>query len=223
MHVRSPIAVVFGLFVHGRHAPRCTFMLPAILYSRWRFGKQLFPPGFGEGTLLSEYQHIHHGFDPVFDARSHVLVLGSFPSVLSRENNFYYGSPRNRFWQVIAACTGRPVPLNEPIVDAIASKQRLLLDSGIALWDVIESCDIKGSADSTIRNAAPAHIERILDAADIKAIIANGRTAEKLYRDQLQERTGRTIVCLPSTSPANAAYSLDRLIGCWKPALQPYL
>lgn len=159
----------------------------------------------------------------MFDARSRVLVLGSFPSVLSRENSFYYGNPRNRFWEVIAACTGCVVPPNVPVIDSIAAKERLLLNNGIALWDVIESCDIKGSADSTIRNVAPAHIERVLEAADIQAIIANGRTAESLYKAYLHKRTGRDIVCLPSTSPANAAYSLDRLIGYWKPALKPYL
>lgn len=174
-------------------------------------------------SFVSEYEHIHHGFDPVFDERSRILVLGSFPSVLSRQNSFYYGNPRNRFWQVIAACTGRPVPINEPLVDALAVKQRLLLETGVALWDVIESCDIKGSSDSSIRNVEPARIERVLDAADIQAIIANGRTAETLYNRYLLPRCDRACIGLPSTSPANAAWSLERLIERWRRTIAPYV
>ena len=96
--------------------------------------------------MANEYRHIPHGFDPVFDGRSRVLVLGSFPSVLSRENRFYYGNPRNRFWTVAAAVLGAPVPPNEPIEASIAAKKALLLEGGIALWDVVASCDIKGSS-----------------------------------------------------------------------------
>ena len=117
------------------------------------------------------YQHIEHGFEPVFDRHSRVLVLGSFPSVLSRANAFYYGNPQNRFWRVIAACLGAPVPPNEgdPLADgtpatldaSIAAKRFMLLDGGVALWDVIESCDIKGSSDASIRNVVPAHIEQL--------------------------------------------------------------
>ena len=125
------------------------------------------------------YQHIEHGFEPVFDERSRVLVLGSFPSVLSRANAFYYGNPQNRFWRVMAACLGVPVPPNEgdPLASgepatldaSIAAKRAMLLNGGVALWDVIESCDIKGSSDASIRNVVPAHIERITDAAPIEA------------------------------------------------------
>ncbi len=172
---------------------------------------------------MGDYQHIHHNFDPVFDSRSHVLVLGSFPSVLSRQNSFYYGNPRNRFWQVIAACTHSPVPPNFPEVESIAAKERLLLENGIALWDVIESCDIKGSADSSIKNVAPSHIERITDAASIQLIIANGRTAYNLYNRYIKPRIYRDAVCLPSTSPANAAYTLERLVQHWGPVLQSEL
>ena len=172
---------------------------------------------------MAEYRHIHHGFEPVFNERSRVLVLGSFPSVLSRQNSFYYGNPRNRFWQVAAACAHAPVPPDEPLDASIAAKKRLLLDHGIALWDVIESCDIKGSADSSIRNVVPARVERVLEAADVRIIIANGRTAESLFRKHLQQRTGRDIVCLPSTSPANAAWSSERLIACWRETLEPNL
>ena len=109
------------------------------------------------------YQHIGHGFEPVFDERSRVLVLGSFPSVLSRANDFYYGNPQNRFWRVAAACLGEPVPAT------IAEKRRMLLAHGIALWDVIASCDIVGSSDASIRNVRPADIGRVTGVAPSSA------------------------------------------------------
>ncbi len=175
------------------------------------------------------YQHIEHGFEPVFDEHSRVLVLGSFPSVLSRANDFYYGNPQNRFWRVMAACLGVPVPPNEgdlladsepATLDAsIAAKRSMLLNGGVALWDVIESCDIKGSSDVSIRNVVPAHIERITDAAPIEQVICNGGTAGRLYKRYLQERTGLATVVLPSTSPANAAWRLERLVECWHEAV----
>ena len=171
------------------------------------------------------YQHIEHGFEPVFDERSRVLVLGSFPSVLSRANAFYYGNPQNRFWRVIAACFGAPVPPNEgePLADgepatldaSIAAKRAMLLNGGVALWDVIESCDIKGSSDASIKNVVPAHIERITGATPIEAVICNGGTSGRLYKRFLQERTGLPAIVLPSTSPANAAWRLDRLVERW--------
>ena len=175
------------------------------------------------------YQHIEHGFEPVFDEHSRVLVLGSFPSVLSRANAFYYGNPQNRFWRVMAACLGVPVPPNEgePQVDgtlatldaSITTKRAMLLNGGVALWDVIESCDIKGSSDASIRNVIPADIERITGAAPIEQVICNGGTAGRLYKRYLQERTGLPAVVLPSTSPANAAWRLERLVECWRGAV----
>ena len=128
----------------------------------------------------------------MFDERSRVLVLGSFPSVLSRANAFYYGNPQNRFWRVMAACLGVPVPPNEgdPLASgepatldaSIAAKRSMLLNGGVALWDVIESCDIKGSSDASIRNVVPAHIERITGAAPIEVVVCNGGTAGRLYK-----------------------------------------
>lgn len=175
------------------------------------------------------YQHIEHGFEPVFDRHSRVLVLGSFPSVLSRANAFYYGNPQNRFWRVIAACLGAPVPPNEgdPLADgtpatldaSIAAKRFMLLDGGVALWDVIESCDIKGSSDASIRNVVPAHIELITSSVSIEQVICNGGTAGRLYKRYLQERTGLPAVILPSTSPANAAWRPERLVECWREAV----
>ena len=113
----------------------------------------------------------------MFDERSRILVLGSFPSVLSRENAFYYGNPQNRFWRVMAACLGEPVPQNEgglsddgrplTLEESIAAKKQMLLEHGIALWDVIASCDIKGSSDASIKNVVPAQVERVLEKAHI--------------------------------------------------------
>lgn len=156
------------------------------------------------------YTHVSHDFEPVFDENSKVLILGTFPSVKSRENRFYYGHPQNRFWKVIAGLTESEVP------QTIEEKKKLLLEHGIAIWDVIESCDIIGSSDSSIKNVAPADIERVVANSKIQNIYANGGTAKKLYEKYSQKKTGREIIGLPSTSPANAAYSLERLLECWQ-------
>ena len=164
---------------------------------------------------MAEYQHISHGFKPVFDERSRVLVLGSFPSVLSRENRFYYGNPRNRFWRVMAEVLGEPVP----DVGDIPGKRAMLLRHGIALWDVIESCDVRGSSDASIRNVVPADVARITRAAPIRSVLCNGGTAGRLYRRWLLPVTGIEAEVLPSTSPANAAWGLERLTERWRAAL----
>ena len=161
------------------------------------------------------YRRIHHGFEPVFDARSRVLVLGSFPSALSRANDFYYGNPRNRFWRVLAACLSEEPPAD----DDIAGKRALLLAHGIALWDVIERCDIKGSSDASIRNVVPVRIERIVAAAPIERVLANGATAGRLYHRYLERATGMAARVMPSTSPANAAWSESRLVRAWRAGL----
>lgn len=164
---------------------------------------------------MSDYQHIVQPFEPVFDGRCRVLVLGSFPSVLSRANEFYYGNPRNRFWRVVAACAGELAPRDADI-DA---KHDLLLRHGIALWDVIESCDIRGSSDASIRNVVPARIGRILEAAPIERVVCNGATAGRLYRRYLRAFTGIEADVMPSTSPANAAWSEEHLIERWREGL----
>ena len=182
---------------------------------------------------MASYQHISHGFEPVFDERSRILVLGSFPSVLSRENAFYYGNPQNRFWRVMAACLGEPVPQNEgglsddgrplTLEESIAAKKQMLLEHGIALWDVIASCDIKGSSDASIKNVVPAQAERVLEKAHIGAVICNGGTAGRLYKRYLQWQVGLAAHVLPSTSPANAAWQLERLTARWQEELLPLL
>ena len=156
-----------------------------------------------------EYQHITHPFSPVFDTNSEILILGSFPSVKSRETDFYYGHPQNRFWRVIAAIYGMDVPVS------IEEKTNLLLKNHLALWDVIESCDIRGSSDSSIRNAAPTALQMIFGKAKIRRVYANGKTAAALYRKYQFPKTGIDVTSLPSTSPANAALSLERLTEAW--------
>ena len=151
-----------------------------------------------------------HPIAPVYDAHSRILILGSFPSVKSRESMFFYGHPRNRFWKVLAAVLECPVPTT------VEEKRRLLLDNGIALWDVIASCEITGSADSSIRNVVPNDLRPILEQADIKTIFVNGKTAEKYFRMYQEPALGRPAVCLPSTSPANASWSLERLTQAWR-------
>ena len=196
--------------------------------------------GWDEGLSLfailgrmANYQHISHGFEPVFNEHSRILVLGSFPSVLSRENAFYYGNPQNRFWRVMAACLGEPVPQNEgglsddgrplTLEESIAAKKQMLLEHGIALWDVIASCDIKGSSDVSIKNVVPAQVERVLEEAHIGAVICNGGTAGRLYKRYLQWQVGLAAHVLPSTSPANAAWQLERLTARWQEELLPLL
>lgn len=159
--------------------------------------------------IMITYENIHHEFEPVFDENSRVLILGTFPSVKSREQNFYYGHPQNRFWKVLAGLTEEPVP------ETIEQKKSLLLRNRIAVWDVIASCDITGSSDSSIKNVVPVDLSRILNQSDIQQIFANGGTAKKLYEKYQKPMTGREIIGLPSTSPANAAFHLERLMGEW--------
>ncbi len=159
---------------------------------------------------MSEYSHILHTFAPVFDEKSEILILGSLPSVKSREQGFYYGHPRNRFWRVMSEILGCEEP------KTIEEKKRMLLNGHIAIWDVISECDIRGSSDSSIKNVIPADIGSLLKQTNIQHIYANGSTAGQLYRKYVQDETGREIIALPSTSPANAAYSVERLVDEWK-------
>ena len=153
---------------------------------------------------------VQHPLPPLFNERSRVLILGSFPSVKSREGMFFYHHPQNRFWKVLAAVFGCPVP------ETIEEKRRLILEHGLALWDVIERCEIVGSSDASNRDAVPTDLSRILDHAPIEAIFCNGSTAYRLYRKHQQSRTGLEARLLPSTSPANAAWQLPRLVEAWQ-------
>ena len=153
---------------------------------------------------------IQHPIDPVYDQNSRILILGSFPSVKSRELEFFYGHPQNRFWRVLAAVYDQNTP------QTVEEKTAFLLRNHIALWDVIGSCEISGSSDSSIKNVTVNDISCILKAADIQQIYVNGKTAEKYYNRYLRNRIGRDAICLPSTSPANASFGLNRLIDAWK-------
>lgn len=153
---------------------------------------------------------VYHNISPVYDENSEVLILGSFPSVKSREAQFFYGHPQNRFWKVISAIYGFPVPYD------ILSKKLLLLNNKIAVWDVIGSCEINGSSDSSIRNAVPNDIATLVEKTNISRILANGTTSYDMYNRFCRDSVGIAAEKLPSTSPANAAYSLDRLISEWK-------
>ena len=152
---------------------------------------------------------IEHPFGPLYNNKSRVLILGSFPSVRSREQQFFYGHPQNRFWRVIAAVFEKDVPRT------IEEKKALILGSGLALWDSIASCEITGSSDASIRKARPNDVSMILRDCDIEEIYCNGRKSHELYCRFIQPETGRRAICLPSTSPANAQWSLDRLIEAW--------
>ena len=153
--------------------------------------------------------HTTHPLPPVYDANSRILILGSFPSVKSREVGFFYGHPQNRFWSMLSTVLGEPLP------QTVEEKEALLLCDGIALWDVIASCEITGSADQSIKNAVPNNLLPILQQASIRAVYTNGATAHRLYRRYLQQQTGLEATCLPSTSAANAAWSLLRLVDAW--------
>ncbi len=154
-------------------------------------------------------KQLNHPFGPLYDENSRVLILGSFPSVKSREQNFFYGHPQNRFWKVVSAVFEQPVP------QTIEEKKHLILCSGLALWDSIASCEITGSSDSSIRNAKANDIGIILDNCVIERIYCNGRKSHELYQKYIEPQTGRKAVCLPSTSPANAQWTLEKLIEAW--------
>lgn len=158
-------------------------------------------------------QHVDHPFPPVVDEHCRILILGSFPSVRSRADGFFYGHPQNRFWRMLAAVFGEAVPADIP------AKRAMLLRHHIALWDVIASCEIAGSSDASVRNSVPVDITRVMNTAGIERVICNGALAHKLYRRHLEPITGIGSIALPSTSPANAACPLDRLITAWREAL----
>jgi len=152
----------------------------------------------------------NHEFAPVWNQDSKVLILGSFPSVKSREQKFFYGHPQNRFWKVLAAVLGTETP------SSIPEKTELLLTHNIALWDVIASCEIAGSSDSSIRNVVANDLSEILASSHIDWIFTNGKTAGRLYKKYMEPSTGITAVELPSTSPANAVFTLEKLIQSYQ-------
>ena len=158
---------------------------------------------------MSDTSHIIHPIPPLYDADCRILILGSFPSVKSREAMFFYGHPQNRYWKLIARLFDEPVP------ETIEEKKRLALSHHIAMWDTIRSCTITGSSDSSIRDVVPNDLSVILDHSKVERIFCNGATSHKLYMKYIFPMTGIKAVKLPSTSPANAAFTLDRLAKEW--------
>lgn len=149
---------------------------------------------------------IIHSIAPIYDAHSKVLLLGTVPSPKSRETGFFYGHPQNRFWRVMQTVLG------ESAVETISQKRRMLLENGVALWDVLHACTIEGASDASIRDAVPNDLGMIFNTAKIKAVFTTGTKAGALYKRYQQPLTGIPAVTLPSTSPANCAWSFDALV-----------
>ncbi len=158
---------------------------------------------------------LEHPYEPIFDSKSTILILGTFPSIKSREYGFYYGHPQNRFWKILTAITRYPWPAT------VEEKKRMLLNHGIALADIVQSCEIEGSCDSKIKNPVARDLFPILSHAPVKCIYTNGTKAHQILKHQGQkcESTEVEVIALPSTSPANAIYTLDKLIAIWKQIL----
>lgn len=155
---------------------------------------------------------IKHTFKPIYNKESKILILGSIPSVKSRENNFYYGHPKNRFWNLIAKIYNVKIPIT------IHEKEALILNNNLAIYDVIKSCDIEGSSDSSIKNVKINDINSIIQSSNIKKIIFNGNKAYELY-NKYEKNKFKNIACLPSTSPANAKFSFEKLFELWSKEL----
>ena len=159
---------------------------------------------------------VKHEIPPVSDKNSKILILGSFPSVKSRESQFFYHHPQNRFWKVLSSVLDKDTPIT------IDEKKDFLLDNNIALWDVIASCDIEGSSDSSIKNVVANDLNKIIDTCDIKQIFCNGGKSFELYKKYCEKNTNLKAIKLPSTSPANARFSLEKLVEDWK-VIQDYI
>ena len=153
---------------------------------------------------------VKHEIPPVYDKNSKILILGSFPSVKSRENQFFYHHPQNRFWKVLSGVVGCDIPVT------IDDKKEFLLNNNIAVWDVIASCEIEGSSDSSIKNVVVNDLNKIIDTCDIKQIFCNGGKSFELYKKYCEKNTNLKAIKLPSTSPANARFSLKKLINEWQ-------
>lgn len=162
---------------------------------------------------MADTQRIVHPIPPLFNENSNTLILGSFPSVKSREAMFFYGHPQNRFWKLMALL------FDEEFPQTVDEKKRLILTHHLALWDTIHSCTITGSSDSSIRDVVPNDLSVILENSRVSRIFCNGTASHTLYQKYIFPSIGIKAQRLPSTSPANAAWSLQRLAGEWGKAL----
>lgn len=168
---------------------------------------------------MAEYTRVGPGLPPLHADHARVLILGSFPSPKSREQGFYYGHPQNRFWPLMAALTGSPVPQH----DDIAAKKQIIIQNGMAVWDVIRSCEIRGASDASIRSVEPNDLAALIAELGVERVVCNGSTSARLYRKYALPHTGLEGIALPSTSPANASFRLDRLQRVWGQVLGPFL
>lgn len=170
-------------------------------------------------SAKAEYTHVGPGLPPLHGDRAAVLILGSFPSPKSREQGFFYGHPQNRFWPLMASLTGEPVP---DWAD-IEAKKRIILDHGLAVWDTIGACDIRGASDASIRNVEPNDVAALIRRLGVQAVFCNGAASGRVYARYAQPMTGLPATVLPSTSPANAAWSMEKLQAAWGAAFAPFL
>ena len=170
-------------------------------------------------SAKAEYTHVGPGLPPLHGDRAAVLILGSFPSPKSREQGFFYGHPQNRFWPLMASLTGEPVP---DWAD-IEAKKRIILDHGLAVWDTIGACDIRGASDASIRNVEPNDVAALIRRLGVQAVFCNGAASGRVYARYAQPMTGLPAAVLPSTSPANAAWSMEKLQAAWGAAFAPFL
>ena len=154
-------------------------------------------------------QTLVHPIAPVWNENARILILGSFPSVRSREAGFYYAHPQNRFWPLMARLYGEPVP------QTTEERRTFALRHGIALWDSIQSCMITGSSDASIRDAKPNDIAGLVSQTGIERIFCNGQQSWRMFQKYCSESCTMQAIPLPSTSPANAAWTLDRLAEAW--------
>lgn len=157
-----------------------------------------------------EYTHVTHNFPPLFAPDSRALILGSIPSPKSREQAFFYGHPQNRFWPVLAAVLGEPAPVT------VEDKRALALRHHIAMWDTLASCEIRGASDTSIRNPVANDLNWLIRQTAVQHVFCTGATSFKYYNKLCLPQTGIEAICLPSTSPANAAWNRERLIQAYQ-------
>ncbi|MCI6176721.1 DNA-deoxyinosine glycosylase [bacterium] len=170
-------------------------------------------------SARQEFTRVGPGLPPLCGDRAGALILGSFPSPKSRAQGFYYGHPQNRFWPLMASLTGEPAPTREDL-DA---KREIILRHDLAVWDVIRACTIRGASDASIRDVEPNDLAALVRRLGVTAVFCNGATSGRLYEKYALPRTGLPAVVLPSTSPANAAWTMDRLRQTWGAALGPFV
>lgn len=163
--------------------------------------------------MNKQYETIVHPFGPLYDTESKILILGSLPSAKSREQHFFYGHPQNRYWPLIAKLLGESKP------ETIEEKKQMVLRHHIAMWDTIYSCEIIGASDSSIRNVVPTDLKAVVKNSKIKHVFCNGKTSGNYYHKYQEKELGIPAIVLPSTSPANAAWNMQRLEESWKQIL----